>query len=47
MRCETYPDDMFCPRLGSKHAEDASATSYIKDGLSLEQVAVIDDGVAV
>ena len=43
----TYPNDLGSASLGSKHAEDASATTNIQHCLALEQVLVVVHGVTV
>ena len=38
-----YTDNMRGTGFGGKHAQDTSATTDVKNGLSLEKVWVIDD----
>lgn len=43
----TYADDLLCTRLGGEHAENTRSTSNVEDPLPLEELFVLQDGVAV
>ena len=43
----THTNDVLRASLGSEHTEDASSTADIKDGLALEQIGVVQNGIAV
>ena len=42
-----HPDDVLSACFGGEHTEDTSATANIKDSLPLEELLVLEDGVAV
>ena len=44
---KTYTDDVLRASLCSKHAQNTSSTSNIKDGLALEQMWIVHDGGAI
>ena len=46
VRNESYSNDHFGTRFGSEQTEDSNATIQIQDDFVLEQVSIIDDGVA-
>ena len=43
----THPDDVLCARLRGEHAQNPGTAADIKHGLSLEEVCVIDNRVAI
>ena len=43
---KSYSDDQFGARFGSEQTEDSNATVEVQDDLVLEQVSIVDDGVA-
>lgn len=43
----TYPDHFFSSCFGSKHAKNACATAHIQHHFVLEQMFVVEHGIAV
>lgn len=43
----TYPYNLFGSCFGSKHAEDACPTAHVQHYLVLEQMLVVEHGIAV
>lgn len=43
----TYPNHFFSSSFGSKHAKNACATAHIQHHFVLEQMFVVEHGIAV